>query len=86
MSNQETFDWDDYLNTRAAELAQMPAQQLLGRIAALLEAVFQSQFAVSSNIIQALHDVEVTGTVDVGNSVDVVVQNDSPIEVSISHF
>jgi len=68
-------------------LAQLPTQQLLGRIAALLEAVLQSQYAASSNIIQTIQNgVTVTGDVEVSNTVDVEVQNRFPIDVSISQF
>jgi hypothetical protein len=75
MSNQEQFDPNEFLEKRAANLAQLPAQQILARIGALLELLLMNQSNSSSDILQALqYGVQVTGTVDVGNTVDVSIQ------------
>ncbi len=56
------------IDERAAELAQMPAQQLLGYIAALLEVVAVNQVRSATEVLDKLDGpFEVWGTVSVDN-------------------
>ena len=52
---------------RAAELAELPSQQLLGYIAAMLEVVVMNQVAIAEVIRNELRDVYVYGTVSIDN-------------------